>query len=190
MGIRSFLAFEIPLEIREKIETIAKELKNLSLPVRWVRPENIHLTIVFLGSVDQETIDSIKQRAQMVVNGFSTFKIRLNCIGVFPNWRKPRVIWVGLDGDVERLENLRNNLQEKLKSLGFLPEKRPFRAHITLGRFKGPFAGDDKLKWIIDKYHDINSNVNYLNELILFKSDLKPDGPVYAKMAVWPLKTG
>jgi 2'-5' RNA ligase len=188
MGIRSFLAFEIPLEIKEKIEILVKELKKSTLPVRVVNPGNIHLTIIFLGSVDQETIDKIKQRLQRVVDGFSVFKVRLNGIGVFPHCRKPRVIWGGLDGDTERLANFRDALQEELRPLGFTPEKRPFRAHITLGRFKGPLTRDDELKWIIDKYHDINSNVNHLNELILFKSDLKPNGPVYTKMAVWPLR--
>ena len=190
MDIRSFLAFEIPLEIKEKIETLSKELKTSKLPVRLVRPENIHLTIIFLGSVDQEAIDNIKQRLQGIADEFLAFKVKLNGIGVFPHLRKPRVIWAGLDGDTEKLANFRDDLQEELRPLGFNSEKRPFRAHITLGRFKGPLARDDELKWIIDKYHDINSSVNHLSELILFRSDLKPTGPVYTKITAWQLRAG
>ena len=187
MAIRSFLAFELPSEIREQIAKISRELQQSSLPVRWVKTENIHLTIIFLGSVSEDTIDDIKEKSGAVVERFSAIKIRLNGIGVFPNWRRPRVFWVGLDGEIESLSNLRNELQTELKALGFKPEKRPFRPHLTLGRFKSSLERDEELKWILDRFHDTNSNPHYLNELILFKSDLKPGGPVYTKMAAWPL---
>jgi len=188
MGIRSFLAFELPVEIREQIRVISKELKKTALPVRWVKADNIHLTILFLGSVDEDTIDDIEEKANLVVKGFSAFRIRLNAVGVFPHWRRPRVIWIGLNGDIGRLSDLRDELQEELKALGFMPEKRPFRAHLTLGRFKGPIDRDEDMKWILDRYRDINSDLYQLNEFILYKSDLKPDGPVYTKMATWPLR--
>jgi 2'-5' RNA ligase len=188
MGIRSFLAFELPGEIREQIRAISKELKKTALPVRWVKPDNIHLTILFLGSVDEDTIADIEEKVNVAVKGFSAFKTKLNAVGAFPHWKRPRVIWIGLNGDIGRLSDLRNELQEELKVLGFMPEKRPFRAHLTLGRFKGPINRDEDIKWIYDRYRDITSDVYQLNELILYKSDLKPDGPVYTKMATWPLR--
>jgi 2'-5' RNA ligase len=188
MGIRSFLAFELPVEIREQIRVISKELKKTALPVRWVKADNIHLTILFLGSVDENVIGDIEKKVNVVVKGFSAFKTKLNAVGAFPHWKRPRVIWVGLNGDIERLANLRDELQEELKDLGFMPEKRPFRPHLTLGRFKGPLDRNEDMKWICDKYRDINSDLYQLNELILYKSDLKPDGPVYTKMATWPLR--
>jgi 2'-5' RNA ligase len=188
MGIRSFLAFELPVEIREQIRVISKELKKTALPVRWVKADNIHLTILFLGSVDENVIGDIEKKVNVVVKGFSAFKTKLNAVGAFPHWKRPRVIWVGLNGDIERLANLRDELQEELKDLGFMPEKRPFRPHLTLGRFKGPLDRNEDMKWICDKYRDINSELYQLNELILYKSDLKPDGPVYTKMATWPLR--
>ncbi len=188
MGIRSFLAFELPVEIREQIRVISKELKKTALPVRWVKADNIHLTILFLGSVDEDTIGDIKEKVNVVVKGFSVFKIKLNAVGAFPHWKRPRVIWIGLNGDIGRLSDLRNELQEELKVLGFMPEKRPFRPHLTLGRFKGPIDRDEDMKWILDRYRDINSDLYQLNELILYKSDLKPDGPVYTRMATWPLR--
>ena len=188
MGIRSFLAFELPVEIREQIRVISKELKKTALPVRWVKADNIHLTILFLGSVDEDTIGDIEEKVNVVVKGFSAFKTKLSAVGAFPHWKRPRVIWIGLNGDIGRLSNLKNELQEELKVLGFIPEKRPFRAHLTLGRFKGPIDRDEDMKWILDRYRDINSDMYQVNELILYKSDLKPDGPVYTKMATWPLR--
>jgi len=188
MGIRSFLAFELPPEIRGQIGTVYKELQKIRMPVRWVKEENIHLTMVFLGSVSEDAIDEIKEKVPLVVKRFSTIRTMLNGVGVFPHWRKPRVIWVGLDGEVEKLSNLRDELQAELKVFGLREEKRPFRPHLTIGRFKGIVDRDEELKCILDRYHDITSDFCYLNELILFKSDLKPDGPVYTRMATWPLK--
>ena len=188
MGIRSFLAFELPPEMGEQIEAVSKELQRLALPVRWVKVHNIHLTIVFLGSVDEDALDAIKEKVPQVVKGLSTIRTRLKGVGAFPNWRRPRVIWVGMNGDIERLSNLRDALQRELEVLGFKPEKRPFRPHLTLGRFKGVIERDEDLKWILDRHHDMSSELYSLNELVLFKSDLKPDGPVYTKMASWPLR--
>jgi 2'-5' RNA ligase len=186
MAIRSFLAFELPSQIREQIEEISRELRQSSLPVRWVRTENIHLTVIFLGSVGEDIIDDIKEKVGVIAERFSAVKISLNGVGVFPNWRRPRVFWVGLDGEIENLSNLRNELQAELKALGFKPEKRAFRPHLTLGRFKSSLERDEELKWILDRFHDINSDAHYLSELILFKSDLKPGGPLYTRMAAWP----
>ncbi len=188
MGIRSFMAFELAPEIREQIRTISTELQKTRIPVRWVKVDNIHLTIIFLGSVDEDKIDDIKEKVNSAVKRFPIFKIRINGVGVFPNWRRPRVIWVGLNGEIERLSKFRDELQAELKVLGLKEEKRPYRPHLTIGRFKGPSNKDEELKWIIDRYHDISSDLQYLDELILFKSDLKPDGPIYTKMAAWPLR--
>ncbi len=188
MGIRSFLAFELPPEIREKIGAVSRELQKTRMPVRWVKVENIHLTMIFLGSVNEDAIDEIKEKVHLVVNRFSTIRTRLNGVGVFPHWRKPRVIWVGLNGEIETLSNLRDQLQSELKVLGLREEKRPFRPHLTIGRFKDRADRDEELKSILDRHHDITSNLHHLNELILFKSDLKPDGPVYTRMATWPLR--
>ncbi len=189
MGIRSFLAFELPSEIKKQIIAVSKELKKTALPVRWVKTENIHLTILFLGSVDEDAISDIEEKVNVVVRGFSAFKIKLNAVGTFPHWKRPRVIWIGLDGDIGKLSNFRNDLQEKLKILGFIPEKRPFQPHLTLGRFKRSLDRDADIQRILDsRYHTLNSELYYLDELVLYKSDLKPEGPVYTKMATWPLK--
>ena len=187
MGIRSFLAFELPPRIREEIGKISTELRKSRLPARWVREGNIHLTIVFLGSVEENVVEDLKETVGSVVKGYKGFTARLKGVGVFPNWRKPRVLWIGLDGDIDGLSRMRDELQDALKVFGLREEKRPFRAHLTLGRFKDRLDDDEELKGILDRYHDIASEPCSLDELVLFKSDLKPSGPVYTKMASWPL---
>jgi len=188
MGIRSFLAFELPLRIKERVGQISNELRQSRLPVRWVKVDNIHLTIVFLGSVTEETIAGVKLKAGSITERFSAFPIRLNGVGAFPNLRRPRVLWMGLDGEIEGLSDLRDELQEALVEFGFKPENRPFRPHLTLGRFKDTVNRDEELKWILDRFHDITTDDDYLKELVFFKSELRPAGPIYTKMAAWPLK--
>ena len=187
MGIRSFLAFELPPEIREQIEEISRELRQSRLPARWVRVENIHLTIVFLGSIEANVVEDLKETVGSVVRGFTGVAVKLSGVGVFPNVRKPRVLWIGLDGDREGLSRLRDELQQALTVFGLREEKRPFQAHLTLGRFKDRLDDDEELKRVLERYHDIASELHSLHELVLFKSDLKPSGPVYTKMASWPL---
>jgi len=187
MGIRSFLAFDLPPEIRLQIGEISRELKKSRLPARWVREENIHLTIVFLGSIKENVVEDLKETVGSVTRGFTGFTVKLSGVGVFPSLRKPRVFWIGLGGDIEGLSRLRDELQKTLTVVGLQEEKRPFRAHLTLGRFKDRLNNDEELTRILDRYHDISSESCTLNELVLFKSDLKPSGPVYTKMASWPL---
>ena len=187
MGIRSFLAFELAPDIKKQIETISKELKKSNLPVRWVKPENIHLTLIFLGDVEENLIEDIKAKVNEVVREMKSFKIRLKGVGVFPSLKRPRVVWVGLGGDIDRLSDLRDNLQSKLNALGFIPERRPFKPHLTLGRFKGRTKGEHGLKNILERYYETKSDVCCLKEFILFKSDLKTNGAEYTKIFTWTL---
>jgi RNA 2',3'-cyclic 3'-phosphodiesterase len=187
MGIRLFLAFELPPEIREQIGEISRELRKSRLPARWVREENIHLTIVFLGSVQENVVEDLKETVGSVARGFTGFSVTLGSTGVFPGLRRPRVFWIGLRGDIERLSRLRDELQKVLRVFGIQEETRPFRAHLTLGRFKDRFNNEEELARIIDRYCDISSTSYSLDELVLFRSDLKPSGPMYTKMASWPL---
>ena len=189
MGIRLFLAFEITPDSKRYIETISQELKKSNLPVRWIKSDNIHLTLVFLGNVEENLIEDIKEKVNEVVKGVKSFKVSFNGTGVFPNLTRPRVVWLGLDGDIARLSNLRDNLQSTLKTLGFIPERRSFKPHLTLGRFKGRAGRTSGLKNILERYNT-KSDVYCLKDFILFKSNLGPDGAKYTKMCKWTLERG
>ena len=187
MEIRSFLAFELPAGIREIVTRVAGEVRKWPLEVKWVRVENIHLTVVFMGNVKTEDLQSVKEAVQGVCLKSAPLQISLRGMGVFPHKRNPRVLWLGLDGDVERMSHFRDALQKKLRPLGVKEEKKRFKPHLTLGRFRRPNKLDLHLDEIIFKYKDLNSPTCRLSEFILFKSDLKPGGAVYTKMASWPL---
>lgn len=186
MDIRSFLAFEQPPEIRETLVRVSAELRKGGLDVRWVKPENIHLTVHFLGNVRDEDLETLEGPLQKLCLTYGPFPISLKGMGCFPNNRNPRVIWIGLEGDLERMSRFRDALQAALKPLEFRVEDRAFRPHLTLGRFRGGARGGE-LDRTLDRYRELASPASVLRELILFRSDLRPTGSVYTRLRAWPL---
>jgi 2'-5' RNA ligase len=187
MKIRSFLAFELPLEIKNIVARVSGELRQSTLNAKWVKVDNIHLTVVFMGSIETEDIPAIARGVQEVCQTYGPFDISLRGIGCFPNRRSPRVLWLGLDGDLEPMSEFRDALQGHLTGFGVKEEKRKFKPHLTLARFRKPKKMDAKEDQLLSNYEDISSSVCSLKELILFKSELKPTGAVYTKMESWPL---
>jgi len=187
MGIRSFLAFSLPPEIRDVVGRVLGDLSGASRDVKWVRPGSLHLTVVFLGDVDEASISSVKRAAADVCRAFAPFRLRVSGTGFFPNPRRPRVIWLGLDGDVEPMGRFRDALQEALAPLGFAPERRPFRPHLTMGRFRKGGFPDDRLNEALESHRNETSPECVLPELVLFRSDLRPTGAVYTVLERFPL---
>ncbi len=187
MAIRSFLAFELPVDIRRIIMAVSGDVRQLSLNVRWVNVTNIHLTIVFMGNVQEEQIKPIQDTVKEVCQGCGPFSIGINGLGLFGSRRNPRVLWIGLDGTIDRMGYFRDDIQKKLRPFGIKEEKRRFKPHLTLGRFRKGARTGGHLDDLLSKYHDLTSPECIIEELVLFKSDLKPGGAVYSKLKEWPL---
>ena len=191
MGIRSFLAFELPRQIRETIGPICGDLKSLPLTMRWVRIENIHLTVVFMGDMPETALCAMADGVEGVCRGFGPFRVRLRGIGVFGSPRNPRVLWAGVDGDMDRLSAFRDAVGEVLRPFGVRRENRRFSPHLTLGRFRKKRGGPGPLlREALRRYRDVESPMCAVNELVLFRSDLKPGGAVYTPVNTWPLSGG
>jgi len=187
MAIRSFLAFELPPGIKDMVIRVSEEVMMSSLNVRWVKVDNIHLTVVFMGNIRSEDIPEMEEAIEEVCSGFSPFEISLKGFGVFPSVQRPRVLWLGLDGDLERMASLRDGLQEMLRPFGIKEEKRMFKPHLTLGRFRTPGKRAPGLEDIIARYRGLESPICMTSELVLFKSELKPGGAEYTILKSWPL---
>jgi 2'-5' RNA ligase len=189
MVIRSFLAFELTPEIKQIVSRVLAEAAKTTHGLRWVRATGIHLTVVFLGHVREADLTAIEAAAQRVCLNYRPFDVSLRGMGCFPSERNPRVIWLGLQGETDRMSLFRDALQRELEPLGIRLEKRPFRPHLTLGRMrKGRGGGGRKeLGVLLGTYQDLTSAGWPLAELVLFKSDLRPNGAVYTKLKAWPL---
>ncbi len=188
MGIRSFLAFELPLEIRNVLDRVSEENRSSLGGIRWVRVGNIHLTVIFMGNVNEDRLESLGWDVMEVCRGYGPFRVRLNGTGYFGRRSSPRVIWAGLEGDTARMSRFRDELQARLVPFGIREEDRPFRPHLTLGRFKKGERVDSRVEAMLAENDNLTSPWSSLDELALFRSDLKPGGAVYTKLNAWALQ--
>ena len=176
--IRVFIAIELDKETQSYLSNIQSELKETEADVKWVKSENIHLTLKFLGNIDLSKINQIKEILTKISQENTEFTIELSGIGAFPKMEYPRVIWIGIEKNQDKVIKITEDLQERLTTLGIPEENRPFQAHLTLGRVKSNLNRSilvEKLKNIKLPQKPSQS----VNKLTLFKSTLTPGGPIY-----------
>ncbi|MGD9044068.1 MAG: RNA 2',3'-cyclic phosphodiesterase [Desulfobacterales bacterium] len=178
---RAFIAIDLPESVKSFLSEAQEALKLYGFGVKWVRPQNIHLTLKFLGNIATADTDKIAEALTLAARNCPVVSLAAKGIGVFPNPRRPRVIWAGLKGQVEILENLQQTLDAHLSELGFARETRAFKSHLTLGRVKGKIA-PARMKAAIEKLKEFESESFEINQVTLFKSDLQPTGAVYTKV--------
>ncbi len=178
--IRSFLAIELPKPVLRKIEEVQADLKSVHADVRWVSPEKIHLTLRFFGNIEESRIDSIFKSIEEPVRSTSPFSLKIRGVGAFPNMKSPRVIWLGLVNG-QSVTSLQKQIETQLEKIGFEAEDRPFRPHLTLGRMKSS-RGKDELGRKMEKHKEEEFGDFQVERVILFKSDLKPSGPIYTAL--------
>ena len=180
-SIRTFIALELPPAVTLLLHKVQQELKRLKIRARWVRPENIHLTLKFLGDINPDHIDKIGAAMAGAAIEFPPVTLTVRGIGVFPGIKRPRVIWMGLGGDIRSLLALQSRLEQELAEAEFPKDKRSFKAHLTLGRLKQS-VNPAVIRQMISEYATLSSDEFVCNQVILFKSDLKPSGAVYSKL--------
>jgi 2'-5' RNA ligase len=187
MKIRSFLAFELSRPVKKIMQQVSAELKKSNLDAKWVKIDNIHLTVIFLGDIEEQWLEQIDAAAQAACIQSAPFAINLQSMGCFPNKKKARVLWLGIAGELGRMADFQKSLQKGLAPLNIKEEDREFKPHLTLGRFRTPGNQGQLLEKILQQYQDLTSPIAPLTELVLFKSDLKPGGAEYTKLRSWPL---
>ena len=188
--LRAFIAVELPLGAREALEDVIADLQALALTgVRWVRPEGVHLTLKFLGNIESASIEPISQAMSQCAALNPSFELSLGKVGVFPNLRAPRVIWVGLEGALEPLLGLQRALENELACLGFVPERRPYSAHLTLGRIREgtPPAQRRRVGDALGGVLEVGSVEIPVKDISLIKSTLAPSGAIYTRLFSAPL---
>ncbi len=179
--IRTFIAIKLTPEIISNISRVQEELKRTSAQVKWVKPENIHLTLKFLGYITKEELEKVKLATREALKLLAPFEVRVYGLSAFPKIEYPRVIWVGIDRGEEELRKIASNLEERLMIIGFAKEKRTFSPHLTLGRVKS-LKGRERLTEILTGNRVTNLGNMGVTKIALIKSELKPQGPVYTSL--------
>lgn len=183
--IRSFFAIDLPDEFTEEIQRLQEQLRRTGADVKWVRPGSVHLTLKFLGSVPRETLTPLSRAVADAMAGQGEIRLETGNLGFFPNANKPRILWLGLGGDIEALVRLQSVLEKTATPFGFEPERRAFKPHLTLGRIRTAQG----VKALVKEVERIHSQTLAFTaqELTLFKSDLKSTGAVYTALDKLPL---
>lgn len=175
--VRSFIALELAPEIQQELGRIQAELKKSDADVKWVKPDGIHLTLRFLGSVSLELVEEIKKLLDQLAKNHKRFAIKISGLGAFPKVEHPRVIWVGIEQGKEESLKLAKELEQGLVKHGFLPEKHSFKPHLTLGRVRSS-RKREQLKQLLQSTN-VSAQTMQAETLILFRSTLTPQGAIY-----------
>jgi 2'-5' RNA ligase len=184
--IRTFIAFKLPDDLLSALGRVQEGLKTKGFAAKWVRPQNIHLTLKFLGNIEVAQVDPIARRLTDAARGCGPLLLGAKGIGVFPHIRQPRVIWAGLAGDVKRVGDLQRSIDAALSEIGFKKEKRSFKGHLTLGRFNSRMDSR-QVAQALETYAQFETEPFTAYQVVLFKSELKPTGAVYSKLKHIPL---
>ncbi|RJQ67548.1 MAG: RNA 2',3'-cyclic phosphodiesterase [Desulfobacteraceae bacterium] len=180
--IRTFIAFELPAAIVQLAGALQTDLKAQGLNLRWVRPQNIHLTLKFLGEIAPARTADVAGAMRKALKAGAPFELRVQGMGVFPGLRKPRVLWIGLGGQTDALQKVYAGLEDELAALDFPKEDRPFKAHLTLARMDRRIDAQLLLQGI-QAAGGFEPKTFQASELILFQSELKPQGAIYTPLA-------
>jgi 2'-5' RNA ligase len=179
--IRAFIAITPPETLQRAFANTQGALQRLSLPFRWVKPAQIHLTLKFLGDITPEALDPIAQAMQRAVTTLTPFALSIQGMGCFPSLVRPRVLWVGIHASYDMLLQLHQRLDSELAALGFAPEERPFRPHLTLARGQQR-VNSRHLATALHAYHDQHFGDMLVDQMQLMQSQLHRDGAVYTML--------
>jgi 2'-5' RNA ligase len=175
--MRLFIACPLPPAVEEELGRLIFILKQKGGAVKWVAPKNIHLTVRFLGDTDEKLVAPLSHILDTVAGDFGPVDTVVNRVGAFPNLRRPRVIWAGFNQHVDILTRVASRVELAVQDLGFEPESKAFKSHLTLGRVKVD-RGLDELREYLQRF-DFTPVPLKLDRLTLFKSTLTPSGPIY-----------
>lgn len=173
--------------MKQEISRVQAEIKKSGVSASWTRPDSVHLTLKFLGEVDESRAKEILGAVEAAATGLRPFKIEVAGIGVFPNPMTARVVWLGVAGEVDMLKFLQSSIEDAMSRLGFDREKRGFTPHLTLGRIRRIASRDTWLS-SLEALKDIRLGAVYVEGVSLMKSELRRTGAVYTELGRVHLK--
>jgi 2'-5' RNA ligase len=185
VSIRCFVAVELPDGLKREISSRTEGLRKCGADAKWIRAENLHLTLKFLGNTSEDKLPDIKEALLKAVQGHKSFEMRLKGAGVFPDRKRPRVVWVGLE-DSDELVSIQRDVEEAMAGVGFEPEGRAYSPHLTIGRLKSPRRRDILLREL-DSLVGVEFGWVDVEQISLMQSTLKPSGAEYSRLLAAPL---
>ncbi len=186
-SLRTFIALDLCSEHKAILKKIQTSLNTVDADIKWVKPENCHITLKFLGKTSQAQIKPITNILDSLANSIGPFPLELGTPGAFPTVEQPEIIWIGITRGSQELTTLSKDLEEQLAALGFLKEARTFHPHVTIARKRS----NRNIKALSAALQSISirSDAHEARHITLFESVLSSDGPRYSVVHRSPLKT-
>lgn len=196
--MRTFIAIDLTPGLRRQVEGVQRRLirqltaQKLDRTVRWVASHNIHLTLQFLGEIEETQVPFLVARLEEVVGRHDPIQLRIEGLGCFPNYNRPNVIWCGVAGTLQALARLQSEVAAATHDAGIQGDDKPFKPHLTIGRTQRNATGN-QLRSVgavvaaLAALPSQESETESIGEVILYKSDLTPNGPIYTRLGIFAL---
>jgi len=179
-SVRTFVAVEMPENIRRQFGEVESRLMKADAHVKWVEPHHIHITMKFLGEIDEDRLVDVFRGVEEGVRGLGPFEASLAGLGAFPNLKRPRVVWVGVDRGKDLLATLQKKVEDSICRFGFPKEDRSFSPHLTIGRVKSPRGLPELVEAIMGTHFE---TVSFgVKEVVVMESTLTSAGPIYSPL--------
>jgi 2'-5' RNA ligase len=181
--VRTFIAIDPGKTIRERLVALQERLQNEDVKAKWVEPENLHLTLLFLGEVEYTTVPDVCKAVQEALHEHASFPMTIAATGCFPNTRRPRILWAGVTTGVQEVVAVHDALEPPLLDLGcYRREERKYTPHLTIGRIQGD-RGEPKLAPALGKLIAWKGGDTMVDEVLVMSSELMPKGPIYTVLS-------
>lgn len=188
--MRTFIAVPTTAEIRARVAALIEDLGSAGASVKWVRPEQVHFTLKFLGEVADEATPEVCERVAGAAGGVAPFDVHVQGVGAFPRPTRPRTIWLGAATGAEQMVALHRAVDKALLPMGFRREQRPFLPHLTVGRLRSGGPQVAALAALLERHADYGGGTVHVQELVVMASFLDRSGPTYQPLGRVPLGGG
>lgn len=179
--MRLFISIEVPEGIKKKVGVLVEKFRKCLTPIKWVENKNLHVTLKFIGWVEDDKVEKLKSCVTESVKGVGPFEMSLAGIGMFPDKKHPRVIWVGSTKGTEKAKKLADKIERSVAGSGFREEEREFTSHLTIGRIKEKIDTEELSK-CVSKAEKSEFGSFMVDHVSLMKSTLRRSGPIYEEL--------
>jgi 2'-5' RNA ligase len=180
--LRTFIAVELESHVRDRAARLIERLRAAPARVKWVEAENLHFTLSFLGDVEAQEIPDVCEAASRAAAQSAAFEFEVRGLGAFPDARRPRTVWLGAGRGEAQMVALHDRLQECLRPLGFRPDARRYRPHLTIGRVRDGNAALAELASLLAEHREYEGGLMYVSEMAVMSSQLTRNGPLYERL--------
>ena len=191
--IRCFVAIELPSEVKAGLASLRRELERHEHAfIKWVDPDAIHLTLKFLGNIPSKQVTRITKAIEEAAQSISPFHLEISQLGAFPNLKQPRVLWVGIGGELDKLLSLQRRVDSALTPLGFAKEERAFAPHLTIARLRegtSPVERKNFGELVMSTSPEIKYYLD-VKDVSFMRSQLTPGGAIYTRLSIVELAVG